>query len=332
MIRVGQSAATRRVLDSLRGTSTRRQWFSLAAGATCVLSGCAKTPPTVVYVNSYHAGYGPSDAIAEGIRDGLPSPDYDLITVFLDGKRKPELLPEAATKALELIRTRKPDVILVSDDDAMAHLVVPHLREGPTPVLFCGVNWSAEAYEVPNRYVAGMLEVLPVEETIQMVKAQQPEIKDLFVLSEDSPSEHKNRRFLDPIYWRSGLSTTYGLVPNFEEWKKAFTWANRNTDVVFFITHGAIKNWDEEQAVQHIRENIRVPVFTCDDWMIRYCVVGRVKERREPGDWIAQQTIRVLAGTTPEEIPLTRNKLSHPLGNRELADRIGFTLPPDVKA
>jgi ABC-type uncharacterized transport system substrate-binding protein len=301
--------------------------LSLAAAT----NSCSRSQPRAVYVNSYHQGYGSSDAVMLGVREGLSAAGVDLQIFFLDGKRNHEALPEAAAEVMEKIRAFKPNVILVSDDDAMQHLVMPYLRAGPTPVLFCGVNWTADPYEVPNQYVTGMLEVLPVEETIQLVKAQLPDIKDLFVLSEDSPAEHKNRRFLDPIYWRSGLSTTYGLVPDFEEWKQAFRWANRNTQLVFFVTHGAIRNWDEEAAVAFIRENIRVPMFSCDEWMIRYCVVGRVKVAREPGDWLAQQALRVIQGTRAGEIPLTRNTQSRVLGNPDLAARVHFVLPAEAE-
>lgn len=313
---------------------SRRRFAALGAatlGFAGVPTSCLRRKPRAFYVNSYHRGYGSSDAIMLAVQEGLAKANVDLDIHYLDGKRNQDALPEAAAAAIAKIRERKPDVILVSDDDAMQHLVAPHLREGPTPVLFCGVNWTADPYAVPNKFVTGMLEVLPVEETIRLVKAQLPDIKDLFVLSEDSLAEQKNRRYLDPIYWRCGLSTTYGLVPDFEEWKQAFRWANRNTQVVFFGTHGAIRHWDEEAAVAFIREHIRVPVFSCNEWMIRYSVVGRVKVAREPGDWLAQQALRVLNGTKPEEIPLSRNKESRVLGNQDLAARVHFELPPEAE-
>lgn len=314
---------------------SRRRFIALGAsacGAAGACVSCLRETPRVLYVNSYHQGYASSDAIMLGIQEGLAKEKVQLDVHFLDGKRKPDALPEAAAEAMAKIREKKPDLILVSDDDAMQHLVAPFLRGGPTPVLFGGVNWTADPYEVPNQFVTGMLEVLPVEETIRLLKAQRPDIKDLFVLSEESLVEQKSRRFLDPIYWRCGLSTTYGLVPDFKEWKLAFRWANRNTQVVYFGTQGAIRDWDEEAAVAFIREHIRVPVFSCNEWMMRYCVVGRVKVAREPGDWLAQQAIRILNGTKPTEIPLSRNQASRVLGNPDLAARIGFTLPPEAES
>lgn len=314
------------------GPRTRREWLGFAAALATPVGNisCARRKPHVAYVNSYHLGYAPSDAITLAIREGFAGADFELQVHYLDGKRNPAALPRAAEGVMASIRAFQPDVILVSDDDAMLHVVVPYLRAGPTPVLFCSVNWTADPYEVPNKYVTGMLEVLPVEETIQLVKSQSPEITDLFILSEDTSLERKNRRFLDPIYWKSGLSTTYGLVSDFEKWQKAFLWANRNTDVIFFITNGGILGWNEEHALEYIRQHIRVPIFCCDDSMIRYCVVGRVKIDREPGDWMVRQALRIIAGTKPEEIPLMHNTQSRVMGNPDLAARIQFLLPPDA--
>ncbi|MCW5964943.1 MAG: hypothetical protein KIT83_12965 [Bryobacterales bacterium] len=311
-------------LKSSGGRWSRRELLTLPAMA---LGACARSPRLVIYVNSYHLGYGSSDAVADGIRENLAGKPVILETIYLDGKRRPEGLPEAAARALARIREAEPAVVLVSDDDAMIHLVAPHLRAGPTPVLFCGVNWTASPYEVPNRYVSGMIEVLPVEETLRMVLGVKPECKELFILSEDSASERKSRAFLDPIYWRNGLSTTYGLVPDFDHWKKAFRWANDHADLIFFITNGAIREWDKQAAVNHIREWMRIPVFTCDEHMMPFAVVGRVKVAKEQGEWVAQQALRVIDGASPAEIPLARNQKSQLLTNPEMAALIQYPLP-----
>ncbi len=308
------------------GPRSRRQWLGIAAALG--IASCRHEKPRIAYVNSYHAGYAPADAITKAVREGLAGTDLELKTHSLDALRDPAALPRNAERVTAAIRAFKPGVILVSDDEAMRLVVVPSFRDGPIPVLFCGVEWSADAYEVPNRFVTGMLEAPPVEETISLVKSHAPEIGRLFVLTEDTPSERRNRRFLDPIYWKSGLSTTYGLVSDFEKWKRAFVWANRNADMIFFISNAAIRHWDERQAIEHIREHIRVPVFCCNPSMIRYCVIGRVSADGEGGAWMAAQALRILAGTKPEEIPLARNAESRVVGNADLAARIQFPLPP----
>lgn len=303
---------------------TRRSYL---LGAGTGLLGCTVPPRRIFYANSYHRGYGSSDEVARGIQETLAGHPLTMETYYLDGKRNPSGLPRAAEFAWQQIREQQPDVILVSDDDAMEHLVVPYLREGPTPVLFCGVNWSAEVYGVPNRFVSGMIEVLPVEETIRVILSANPEAKEIFILAEDSATERKNRTFLDPVYWRNGLSTTYGLVPDFDHWKKAFRWGNAHADLIYFANFAGIRDWNQDEALAHIEKWIRIPVFTCDEHMMPFAVLGRVKVAREQGEWVAQQALRVLDGASPAEIPLTRNQQSRLLTNPGLAALINFPIP-----
>jgi ABC-type uncharacterized transport system substrate-binding protein len=313
---------------------SRRTWLAatgvLLAGSGASL-GCRPEPRRVLYVNSYHRGYPSSDEVSDAIHEILGAEPLELETHHLDGKRKPADLPKAAANVAKRVEEWNPHAILVSDDDAMQHLVVPHLRSGPTPVVFCGVNWSAEDYGVPNRFVTGMIEVLPVEATLRMLLDRQPQAKELFILAEDSSAERKNRTYLDPIYWRNGLSTTYGLIRDFDQWKKAFRWGNDHADFIYFANNGGIVDWNHEEAVAHVREYIRIPVFTCTRHMMPYVAVGRVKIAREQGKWAAEQVLRVLGGVSPADIPQAQNQQSELLKNATLLEAIGISIPDEAQ-
>ena len=130
---------------------------------TLVLAQWVGTPsPRAVYVNSYHEGYGPSDAVMSGIRDRLSAGGVRLDVYFLDAKRKPEGTARRVEQVLAAIGAARPEVLLASDDDAVQSLVVPHFRNGPIPVVFCGVNWDASQYGLPTPTVTGIIEVVPV--------------------------------------------------------------------------------------------------------------------------------------------------------------------------
>ena len=43
----------------------------------------------VVYVNSYHRGFPPSDQITEGVLEKLPADSFEIIAHFMDTKRNP---------------------------------------------------------------------------------------------------------------------------------------------------------------------------------------------------------------------------------------------------
>jgi ABC-type uncharacterized transport system substrate-binding protein len=245
---------------------------------------------------------------------------------FMDSKRhpQPEALEAKAQEALAAIRHVKPDVIIASDDNAVKFVVAEHFRNGPIPCVFCGVNWTCEPYGLPTANVTGMLEVLPVRDTVEILKQYYPNMQNLTVLSENSASEQKNKAILASVFSEAGLATTYSLVKTFEEWKQQFIRANSEADVVFIPTNGAIRNWDEAEAKAFVRTHIRVPVFTCDDFMMQYATFGLTKVAEEQGQWAARTALRIVRGKSPADIPVTRNQQTIAYINDALAERIGW--------
>lgn len=301
-----------------------RSLLELLAAACLALSPAAA--PLVIYVNSYHAGYPSSDDVMAGVTDTLSASGVRVETLFLDTKRRSSEaeIAAAAARALAEIRRRQPALLVVSDDDAVRSLVVPHFAGGPLPVVFCGVNWSAERYGLPTPHVTGMLEVLPVAETLQTLEPYYPGIRRVVVLSEQSAAEESNRVAMSAIFAARGLSAEWRLVPTFDAWKAEFRHANATADLIVLPTNGAIAGWVPDVAERFVAAEIRRPVITNDDFMIRYAVFGRVKVAREQGEWAARTVLRIMAGEPPSAIPLARNRQSRALINRTLAARIGF--------
>jgi len=311
---------------SANTTFSRRAWLSLAAAP---LMACAAPPPLVLFV---HAGDAAATANAEtlaAIREVLAARQLQFEVKQLPIGAGPAADVEAAAQLAQEITERNPNLVMVWGDDVMSRLVAPYLRGGPIPVVYGGVQWAATPYGVPNHFVTGIVETPPVQDTILLAKTKKPEAKDLFVLAGDTPDIRRNRVYLDPVYWRNKLSTTYGLVSNFESWKKAFRWANNNNkaELIFLVSNRGIADWDEEAAKQHITEHLRIPVFTCDAQLMPYAVVGRVNDRREQGEWMGQQAQLILDGTSPGEIRGAQTKRSQVLHNAALAEKIGFVLP-----
>ena len=293
----------------------------------CLSLACKQPPKRVFYVNSYHQGYPPSDEVFAAIRQVFDSVQgIQLESFFLDSKRNPssESISEKVALALEQIQKFKPDLVIVSDDDAVKYLVVPFLKNKEIPVVFCGVNWSADQYGLPASNVTGMLEVLPLKENLQQIKLFNPEARKMLILSENSTSEQNNRVLLDTLFRSSGFEPEYTLVNEFAEWKTAFIAANQNFDLIYLPTNGSIKNWDKAEAVETVSQNIKVPIITCDDFMMPYCVFGMTKVASEQGEWAAKTALEVLEGKSIGEIPLTRNKQTKVFLNQELAKKIGF--------
>ena len=283
----------------------------------------------VFYLNSYHQGYPSSDDAMAAIREILGREGIALQVEFMDAKHHPADadLRRRAEAVLASIRRFQPNLLIASDDDAVKYVIAPHYRDGPIPVVFCGVNWSAKQYGLPTANVTGMLEVVPIEETLRQIQQMRPSTRRLCVLSEDSTSERSNRDLLDPKYKALGLDPQYALVDNFEEWKRAFAAAQRDSDVVYLPTNGGIRGWDAAAAKEWVRRNIRKPVVTCDDFMMPYAVFGLTKVAREQGEWAARAALEILHGKRPADIPMVPNQQTRCFLNPELAGRIGLHAP-----
>ncbi|MBD3274054.1 MAG: hypothetical protein GF372_02020 [Candidatus Marinimicrobia bacterium] len=301
--------------------------------ASLIFSGCVQEQGKVFYVNSYHEGYSSSDDVMQGIKETLSGSGVELEIFFMDTKRNPgeNYIKQKAQEAVDAILTYEPDVIIASDDNAVKYVVEPHFKNGPIPVVFCGVNWSASQYGLPTDNVTGMLEVLPVQQTVNALRNYYPDASTLTVLSENTTSERNNKEILDPVYQELCLTPTYSLVDNFSEWETAFRNANENSDLIFFVTNGAIQNWDDQTARDFIAEHIRVPVFTCDDFMMEFAVFGMTKIAQEQGEWAAETALEIIDGRDPGEIPLTKNSQVEMYLNETLADIIDFNPGADLR-
>ena len=210
--------------------------------------------PKIVYINSYHQGFPPSDQITHGVMKGLPADSFEVFSYFMDTKRNPSeaFIKERAEELLDSIREKNPDLLIVSDDNAMKYLVVPNFQDDPLPIVFCGVNWTVDQYDIADCNITGVLEILPVEGLIQTLRPYYPEMKKLLVLNENTTTSRKTKPLLDTLISKMGLEVDQELVDDFENWKSVFREANDTYDIIYLQTRGAITGWDHEESLKHM--------------------------------------------------------------------------------
>lgn len=285
----------------------------------------------ILYINSYHEGYPPSDEAMRAIREAFPENEYRLYIRFLNAKRNPspEWLRHAADSFAHEITAIKPGAVILADDDAVKYMRDFIIQNPTSMFVFCGVNWSADHYSLPRQNVTGMLEVLPLRQAIHELLKIYPESRKIAILSENSLSEQNNTLLLDTLYRNMGLTPEYHLVDDFETWKERFAILQNSADLIYLPTNGAIAGWDNDQAKAWEEGRIKKPVFTCDDFMMSYAVFGLTKIPREQGEWASLSVKKILGGVSPEDIPLTSNSQTKKWLNHTLADKTGFSPDPD---
>lgn len=303
--------------------------FLLSGLVSCIQKPLEKKK--VIYINSYHQGFPPSDQITRGVLENLPTDTFEVTSFFMDTKRNTsETYTRQRAEALrDTIGIIQPDAIICSDDNAMKYLVVPYLQGGEIPVVFCGVNWSLAQYDLSGDNVTGTLEILPVAELISTLRPYYPDMRRLLVLNENTTTSRKTRPILDTLLGNLGLEITQVLVDDFGEWKEVFASANTNYDIIYLQTRGAIKDWDNEEATRHIERFIQIPLVTCEEFMMPYAVFGLTQLSEEQGMQAAEKTKRILNGAAPGDLPITRNRMTKVWMNPRWAEKIGFA--PDEK-
>lgn len=280
----------------------------------------------IVYINSYHHGHPSSDEIMDGIIESFKADSFELNSYFMDTKRNPsqEYIENIASQLFDSILAINPDIMIVSDDNAVKYIVEPYFHDKSLPIVFCGVNWTEKEYSLPANIITGMLEILPLADLLFTLRPYYPSMEKLLVLNENTTTSRKEKQILDTLFNRAGVTASYELVDDFGQWKSAFKEANQSYDIIYISTNGAINGWDHEEAVKFINQNINVPVVTCEDFMMPYSVFGFTKVAKEQGIWAASVAKKILQGSSPGDFPLTRNQLSTIWINATLANKIGF--------
>jgi len=303
--------------------------FSLAIFSGMILQMCTtqkSDKKVITYINSFHRGHPSSDDIMDGILENIPTDSFEIDTYFMDTKRNPskEHILQVASQLFDTIKSKKPDILLTSDDNAIKYIVQPHLDDLKMPIVFCGVNWTDQEYDLPPDKVTGMLEILPVADMILSIQRNYPDMDRLLFLSENTTTSRKEKQLLDTLFMRVGVNVSHELVDNFTEWKAVFEEANDIFDIIYLPTNGAIKGWDRDEAIKFIQQHIKVPVVTTEDFMMPYSVFGLTKVAKEQGIWVAETAKKILAGRKVKDFPVTRNMQRTYWINSALSAKIGF--------
>jgi ABC-type uncharacterized transport system substrate-binding protein len=260
----------------------------------------------IVYVNSYHRGHPSSDDMMDGIMKSFSADSFEIIPYLMDTKRNTshEFIVNRAAEIYNSIADTDPYILIVSDDNAVKYLVQPFMQDGGLPVVFCGVNMSPDQYNLPWERVTGMIEMFPLANLLILIKPYYTAMEKLLLLSENTTTSRKEAELLDTLFNRVGVSASVELVDSFEGWKSIFLEANQQYDIIYIVTHAAIRGWDHDEVVDFINKHIKIPVVTCEDFMMPYAVFGLTKVAREHGLWAAAAARKILGERFPQKSQL----------------------------
>ncbi len=277
----------------------------------------------ILFIDSYHQGYSWVAGIVAGARSVLEAEGIEMEVYSMDTKRNPDIgyIKQSALKAKAKIEAWKPDLIIVSDDNASKYLIEPYYKNVELPIVFCGVNWDASVYGYPYNNATGMEEVSLIE-PLPKELARHARGTRLGILSGTVISDRKNVKNYKE---KAGIifdKTVF--VENAEQWREAYLEMQNEVDILIIENSMSISGWKNDDMHQFIMDNTRIPTGTTQRGMIPYVLLGYLQVPEEQGQYAAKIAIDILNGQSPGSIPIVNNTQAYTSVNLDLAEKMNI--------
>lgn len=302
--------------------------IALAATTPAMALSGPYTGKKVIFVDSYHEGYQWSDDITRAVSSVIGRSGAELKIVRMDTKHRPEEDYKVAKgrEVADLIKAERPDVVIACDDNAAKYVIAPYIKDSEIPVVFCGINDAASKYGFPARNVTGILEITSFNHLGQVLKAAGGDISRIGILTVDNESDRA-----DKLGAKNALGVAFSHernVKTFDEWKKAYTELQSKVDLLILYNNVGIVGWNDEEAAAFVATHTSTLTATIANWMTRFAAFAFSKTGTEQGRLAADMALKVLAGTSPADIPIGRNREDMLVINAKVAALSRLKIPP----
>lgn len=222
----------------------------------------------VLYIASYHSTFSWVKEIERGVKksffDKKIKMEYDSFYMNTKIDSKPEQIKSKANEAKEIITKFNPDIIIVSDENALNSVALP-LRNSKYNFIFCGINGEPEQYNLPASNITGVLERHHFIDAIKILKLIKPKVKNIAVLSENSESSQliisqlkKDTKNMHVNF--VGIHQTN----SYEKWKELVLNYQKKADALMIILYFTLKDKygepvDGREVIEWTTENSDLP-------------------------------------------------------------------------
>lgn len=200
----------------------------------------AADAPRLLHVMSFESLWRWTDGQLAGFRQGLDMPQAQWQVFQMDVKRHRSPAEKAARGRLarEAVEAFRPDLLYLSDDDAVAEVAVPYAGSR-MPIVFSGVNRTLLEHGLegaPN--ITGVLEREHVAESLRLLRAVVPGARRLAMVSD--PSAYWDAWIGHSVFALPRADGTAVPYPDLARWVVQHT---RLPDISFWIDrvhHGTL--------------------------------------------------------------------------------------------
>jgi ABC-type uncharacterized transport system substrate-binding protein len=284
----------------------------------------------VLLINSYHKGYTWSDIITDTVIayfNKYASSEVEIKIAYMDTKRNnsEEFKQKMGLEMKKLIESWKPDLIIGSDDNASKYVISPYFLNSKIPFVFCGLNDDPKSYGFPAKNVTGLREIDLIEPLYNHMK-KYARGKRAGYLAADKDVQRVMARVNEEQFGQK-FDKIY-FIKDFAEWKKYFLIIQNEVDMLFMQDVCIVSDWNKEEAIRFLKENIKIPNGSTTDIQEDYCLICISKSPKEHGTWAAEAALKILHGAKPADIPIALNKKGALILNLILADKLNIVFSP----
>ncbi len=275
------------------------------------LSSWGAPPHHILILNSYHQGYAWTDDIVRGATDVLraKTSPVDIDIEYRDSRRHED---SAADYTFALFLQSKFahdhfDVIIVSDDAAVQFLLDHHQQLfTDVPVVFCGVNEyqgsSAYVSAVPasHPWMAGVLEQIDVDKTVEIALQLRPGTRSIFTVGEGT-NVHYDR---DLAHRHPGLSVSRIATQQLTLEEIGTQVAALPPDSIALLSafsrDRTRRFFSMKESVKFVCDRSPVPVFGLNKNALGWGIVGgKLNDGYAQGRTAGEMAASVLRGVSP---------------------------------
>ncbi len=282
------------------------------------------------YIASYHKGYEWQDKIDKALFDGLDN-KCNLRSFYMDSKRNtnPDFISGKALEAHNIIQAWQPDIIIAADDNANKYLIAEYYKNSDIPVVFCGINWTADEYGYPCSNITGIIEIYPINNLISTLKTVDTNTQKGTIIYPDCLSSIKNANRVNDIFQTHNINIIKAEISSMQDFESEYIKA-QYTDFIIFVNPVTITDWDNNKALEIVYKNSKVISIATHNWIMPYAMLGITNSPEEQGQYAANTTLKILDGTAPAQIPIISNRKWNTYINSKLLEKAGISLPSSI--
>ena len=314
----------------------------LAAFAMPLTSAANDAPPTgktyrILHVMSFDSPFRWSDAQLDGFKDGLGKDlpaEYKVVQMDIKRNSTPAAKEKIAAEVATIITDWKPNLVYVSDDDAVQYIAAKYANQA-LPFVFSGMNKTPATHGIEGASnITGVLEQEHFVESVKLLQAINPKLRRLVVIGDEGgqwpPVIERIRAGMQRLPGTTLVSID--IVRSFDEYKAKLAGYPKYADAVvqlgvFNFKDEAGGNVPYQQVHRWTVENTTLPEISFWIDRIHHGVMAAMTiSGREQGLAAGRQARAILRnGAKPSSLPIRPTVTGVPAINLARAKALGMT-------